>query len=566
LKNFTFLLVIILSGFHCFAQKYHLEIKGKSLSETKTIDSISYLIKHKDAKSLFEEITKTQKNLLQKGFLENNLKNTLKINDSSYVAIFDLGSKTSSIHIIRPTNHSLRKIIEMDKDTIVLPYSKIDFFLREKKKQLNAAGYPLATLQLTNITKIGATIFAKLDISEIQQKKINSIIITNTDKGGFKFPKGHLNQIKKKYRNSILSENSISKIKEEFDKYNFIKQTKYPETLFTKDSTKIYVYLEKQNSNNFDGFVGFNTNTNQKLTLSGYLNLQLENILNSGEEFKLNWKNNGDNQTSFNTSLEIPYIFSSPLGLKGQINIFKQDSTFQNTKTALEASYFLKYNTRIYIGRETTSSSDIQNSNNELISDFNSEFFTGSFLYSKGDLNNFMNPIKASVSLKLGIGKRENTSTLTADNSNKQNYIELKTAYTFYINTKNHFSTKATFHNLNSKDYGVNELYRFGGINSIRGFQENSLQAKTYFILTTEYRYLLNPNFYINTILDYGVYNLPKTNRVVDYNKNIISTGLGFSLLTKTGMLGISAVKNYNKEEKIDISNTLIHISYRITF
>jgi outer membrane protein assembly factor BamA len=38
-----------------------------------------------------------------------------------------------------------------------------------------------------------------------------------------------------------------------------------------------------------------------------------------------------------------------------------------------------------------------------------------------------------------------------------------------------------------------------GGINSIRGFQENSLQAKTYLVLATEY--LLNTNFYINTII-----------------------------------------------------------------
>jgi hypothetical protein len=27
---------------------------------------------------------------------------------------------------------------------------------------------------------------------------------------------------------------------------------------------KVYVYLEKQNSNNFDGFIGFNNNENQK--------------------------------------------------------------------------------------------------------------------------------------------------------------------------------------------------------------------------------------------------------------------------------------------------------------
>jgi hypothetical protein len=555
-----------LSSLNCFGQKYGLQIEGKTPYETKIIDSISYQIKHKDIKSLFEEITKSQNSLLKKGFLELNLTNTTKINDSSYVANFSLGKKISSIHIIKTIDLGLNKIIEIEKDTIIIPYSTIDFFLNEKKKRLEVAGYPLATLQLKNITTSGTILFANLEIIENKQKKINTIIINKNDGKTFKFPKGHLNQIKKKYNNTVVSEISINKIKEDFDKYNFAKQTKYPETLFTKDSTKIYIYLEKQNANNFDGFIGFNTNENQKLTLSGYLDLQLENILNAGEEFRLNWKNNGDDQTTFSSTLEIPYIFTSPLGLKGQINIFKQDSTFQNTRTTLEASYFLNYNTRLYIGREATSSSDIQNANNTTISDFRSEFLTSSFVYSKRDLNNLMSPTKASITLKLGLGKRENTNTTAAENISKQKYIDLRTTYTFYINNKNHFNTKAIFQHLDSKEYGLNELYRFGGINSIRGFQENSIIAKSYFIVTTEYRYLLNPNLYINTVVDYGIYNLPNSNAELNFQKNLISTGLGFSLLNKNGILQVSAVKNYNNDSETQISNIILHLSYKIKF
>ena len=566
MKKINLLLFLILSSLNCLAQKYQLQITGQTIAETKIIDSLNYLNKHVDSKTVIEEITKTQNLLVKKGFLEATLIYNVKINDSSYIAKFEIGDKTTSVLLITSLNQKLKKIIEIPKDTTLIPYSNLELFLNEKKNKLTAAGYPLAIVQLSNITKNKTFLIANLDIVENQQKRINTIIVAKNDKANFKFPQGHLNQITKKFRDTPLTEYSLNKINEEFNKFTFTKQTKYPETLFTKDSTKIYVYLEKQNANSFDGFIGFNSNEKQKLTLSGYLDLQLVNILNAGEEFKLNWKSNGNNQTTFNSSLEIPYVLNSPIGLKGQINIFKQDSTFQNSRASLEASYFIRYNTRIYFGRESTSSSDIQNVNNGNISDFKSAFFTATFSYNKRDLDNFMNPNKTNINLKLGMGRRENTNALSSDNSSKQNYIELNSNHTLYFSKKNHFNIKGIFFNLNSKDYGTNELYRFGGITSIRGFQENSLQAKTYLVVATEYRYLFNSNFYINTVADYGYYNLPFTTTSNNFNKNLLSTGLGVGLLTKNGLFKISAVKNYNKEEKTNIYNTLIHISYSITF
>jgi hypothetical protein len=566
LKKINLFLIVILTSFNCVAQKIHLQIQGKSLNETKTIDSLHYQTTHKDKESLLEEIKKTQNILLSKGYLTTYLKYNLKINDSSYVALLNLGNKTSFIQILLPPNLALNKILKISKDTTTIHYSELDSFLNDKKQKLNAAGYPLATIRLANIKTSGAYIITKLEIDKNAQKKINAIIVAKSNENNFRFPKGHLKQIVKKYQNTLYSEFTLNEIKKEFDQFNFAQQSKYPETLFTADSTKIYVYLTKQSANNFDGFIGFNTNDNQKITLSGYLDLQLENILNAGEEFRLNWKSNGNNQTTFNSTLEVPYLFGSPIGLKGHINIFKQDSTFQNTKTALEASYFIKHNTRIYLGRETTSSSDIQNSNNNDISDFKSEFYTGTFYYNKKDQTNFMNPIKTSISLKVGIGKRENTNSQTAENTNKQNYVEFKSTNTFYLNDKNHFNTKLIFQALNSKDFGLNELYRFGGFNSIRGFQENSLQAKTYFVVATEYRYLLSPNFYLNTVTDYSYYTVPTIKTTNKNQQNLYSLGLGIGLRTQNGIIKFSAVKNYNNKPKTNIYNTLVHLSYNIIF
>jgi hypothetical protein len=566
LKKISLLLLIILSGLNCYAQKYNLKINGSKPSEAIIIDSINYATKHIDAKGMQDEISKTQDFLIKKGYLETKTVSNNNLNDSSYVVKLSLGIKTITIQLTISAANDLKKIIGIEKDSLVIPYPKLEYFLNEKKSQLEAAGYPLSTFKLSNISKTGTVLNANLEIIENKRKTINSIQVAKNTSQKFHLPDGHLKQINKKFQNAFISQNNINKIKDEFAKYNFVRQTKYPETLFTEDSTKVYVYLEKQNANNFDGFIGFNNNQSQKISISGYLDLQLENSINAGEEFRLNWKSDGNSQRTFNTSLEIPYLLRSPLGLKAQINIFKQDSTFQNTRTSLELSYFIKYNIRFYIGRESTSSSDIQNSNNGTISDFKSNFITSSFQYILRDRNNYMNPVKASINLKLGIGRRENTNVLTADNINRQNYIELRSNYTLYFSKKNHFNINGIFLNLNSKSFGTNELYRFGGINSMRGFQENSLQAKTYLVLATEYRYLLNSNFYINTVTDYGYYNLPLDPTTNNFNKNLISAGLGIGLLTKSGLIKISAVKNYNKEAKSNIYNTLVHLSYNVNF
>src|SRR5690606_16642833 len=123
-----------------------------------------------------------------------------------------------------------------------------------------------------------------------------------------------------------------------------------------------------------DGFIGFSNNDDDSgkssINFNGYLDLLLVNFLNTGEELTLYWKSDGNDQKTFNAAIELPYIFRSPFGLKASLNIFKQDSTFQNTKTALGLGYFFNYNTRLYLGYEATESSDIQNTNTTSISDY----------------------------------------------------------------------------------------------------------------------------------------------------------------------------------------------------
>jgi hypothetical protein len=176
---------------------------------------------------------------------------------------------------------------------------------------------------------------------------------------------------------------------------------------------------KKRKSNTFDGFIGFANNENEKLTFNGYLDVTLENTIKAGEQFSLYWKSDGNNQKTFKASIDLPYIFKTPIGLKAQINIFKQDSIFQNTKTAIDLGYFLDYRTRIYLGYQTTESSDIQNTNNSIISDYTNSFLTSSLEYSRLDYLNSTFPKKNNHFNNYGTGKPRN-NRLSRNSRQKQ--------------------------------------------------------------------------------------------------------------------------------------------------
>src|SRR5690606_31008171 len=147
------------------------------------------------------------------------------------------------------------------------------------------------------------------------------------------FPEGFRRNLQRMYRKKPLSREALKSLSADLQNIKFVTQTRYPEILFLKDTTKIHVYVEKSRPNRFEGYIGFANEENEKINFNGFVDMTLVNLLNTGEEFSLYWKSDGNEQKTFNLSLELPYIFQTRFGLKGSLNIFRQDSTFQNTAT-----------------------------------------------------------------------------------------------------------------------------------------------------------------------------------------------------------------------------------------
>ena len=104
-----------------------------------------------------------------------------------------------------------------------------------------------------------------------------------------------------------------------------------------------------------------------------------------------------------------------------------------------------------------------------------------------------------------------------------------------------------------------NELYRFGGLNSQRGFNEQILFATTLTTFTAEYRFLVDRNSHAFVFFDQTFYENNTEKYVKDHP---FGFGLGFSFGTNLGIFSISYALGKQFNNPIQIREGKVHFGY----
>ena len=543
-----------------YSQSLYLLAEGTSEKETQIIDSLYYQKTFEDFVSLQEEVNLIKNKLTNSGYIENELLSLKKQNDSSFLASYRLKQKYKTIRLYfdNSINRKILKLVSTDikENYVDIKVEALEATLKLLNSEFSNQGDPFSTIQLTNIIKQNDdNLFADLIISESFQKRtIDSIIINGYEK----FPKSFVKRYLKIKSKQPFNLKSIKDKTAELENLVFASQIKEPEVLFTKDSTLLYIYVEKQKSNAFDGFLGFGTNTEtNKIEFNGYLNLNLLNNLNYGESFRLIYKSDESEQKTFDVNAKLPYLFGSPLGTELGLNIFKKDSTFVTVIQSAKLQFQVNPKNMVSAGIDASTSTNLLDNSSLFVDDYKSTFYTLNYIFTKRQRFDRLFPINFKFDASLGLGSR------TFGNTNEsQTKFGLETHKIFNLNGKNSFYLRVTGMVLNSESYFENELMRFGGINSIRGFEENSLTANLFSVINTEYRYKVNNSLYVHSVID-GAY---FENDLVDAKGKLFGFGFGFGLLTKSGLFKFNYSNGKTENQTFKLSDSKIHLSLTASF
>ncbi|MFO7822297.1 MAG: BamA/TamA family outer membrane protein [Cyclobacterium sp.] len=347
-----------------------------------------------------------------------------------------------------------------------------------------------------------------------------------------------------------------------------------PELSFQNEAATVYLPVNDRRMNAIDGVIGLLPNEIEanKWLVTGQFDLQLYNVSGKGRDYLLNWQRL--TQYSQNLSLEAsePYILGSRLDISGAFSLLKEDTTFLNRDFSFRVGYQMATHTHIrffskWKAGDLLSVSRYKDATNlPEVADFRFNSYGAILQYTHVD--DLIVPKSGWRSnLTFGIGNKiikENTGIATAlyadiEKNSLQYYFQGKLDY--YFKWEKNFSSRLSLHagELNNSNLLLNDLFRLGGLQSIRGFNENFFYSNRYVYMNLEPRYYFGNYSYFLLFTDFGMVEDEVRQQDRDWP---FSFGGGLSLETAGGIFNFVYALGKAADQPLGFNYSRIHFGF----
>lgn len=445
-------------------------------------------------------------------------------------------------------------------------------------------GFPFAKVWLDSVKWNDENISAKIFIDKGKLILIDSIHV----EGDANISRAYLSNYIGVKPNLPYNESAIKKIDMRLQELSFLDMQRLPTIIFNDNRATINLFLKKKNASNFDLILGVlpNNQTTGKLLLTGDGSILLNNTLGKGETIGMRLNKYPNRTTNFKGNLTYPFLFSLPFGIDLNFELYKNDTLYIDLKRDAGIQFLMKGKNYVKAFYRSSSSDLLSVDTNTIkrtyqlpsVLDISNNFY-GIETYLE-QLDYRLNPRKgwtAKFSAVAGSRKIRKNNQITSlhdvlsdfDFSTLYDTLDLKmNEYKFDAQVQQYFPIfrrnvlKLGYAGglLSGDNLLQNELYRIGGNHLLRGFDEESIYASFYNVLTLEYRYLLGKNSYFFLFTD-GAYweNSSVTPLLHD---TPFGFGAGITFETKAGIFGLSYALGRQLNNPVELRSAKIHFGY----
>lgn len=512
-----------------------------------------------DSVSLKKQLTDIQFLAYKKGYLSFGIDSMMRIDSLNSDVFFTLGLryKKLNLSISDESRRALREIGISPRTIETLPPTPFDISksLENILHQFEVAGYPFARISFEDLRTEKEALFAELIIKPNSRVKWNEIIVTGNK---VKLAKRYLENFLHIEKGDWYNQEQVKLISTRLTQLTFVKQTKPAEILFTPEGANLYLYIETKPVSLFNGTIGLQQDpVKLKYQLTGDLRLKLQNAFKHGELFDLNWRSIQPGSPQLKIQAAYPFLFNTPFGLDGQFSLFKRDSTFLELKTSVGVTYFVSGG-KTLTGFYKNQQSNLLGTNvTSLYGTTKSNVYGLSFKNQTVDY--LPNPRKGFIwYVEANVGKR----SLKKDSTTASYLIYGgKVQIEYYQALGKRFVIKGglmseTFYTNNIQQ---NELLRFGGNLSQRGFMEDELLSTYRATFTIEPRFILDQNSYLFVFYDQSWYERNVQNYIHDAPKGF---GAGLCFGTNIGIFSLTYALGQQFSNPILFRDSKVHFGY----
>ncbi len=430
-------------------------------------------------------------------------------------------------------------------------------------------GYPFASVKLDSIMFVDGGLKSGIDYRSGPLIVFDSLFLTGYDKIKPQYLMTHLGM----YKGRNYEEKVIGEIANKVKLLPFVKLVDEPEIIIKDGKCMVGLHLQQVKVSEVDGILGFlpNQKDGDKLLVTGQVLLDLQNLFLSGKRIAFEWQSFDVNSQLLDMLYYHPNLLKTPIGIQGDFNLLKQDTTFLNRELKLELSFITKASSRVGFITDFISSRLISTyaldeatvlpENN----DFNLSYYGIDLQHTKFDDINM--PTEGWGFAVAGVvGQKKIIKNPVIDDdlyanvplSALQSRVSggIEKYWTLYKSVI--LRTNLTSGYLEGKNLFTGDLFRLGGLSTIRGFTEKSIFASGYGIGNLEVRAHISRETYFLVFFDQAMVS-NKLTQTTDYP---FGTGAGFSFSTNAGIFNFVMAMGKSTSQSFDFNYSKIHFGY----
>ncbi len=431
-------------------------------------------------------------------------------------------------------------------------------------------GYPFASVKLDSVHIADQTFSASLHIDKNQRYQIDSILV----KGDATLSEVYLYNYLSLKPGDIYNESLIRRVDTRLKEIPFVEVLRPAEIVFTEKQANLYLFLRKKKASQFDGILGvLPDNQTGKITLTGDVRIRLKNAFAKGEAMDFNWRKLSNNIQDLKINFNYPFLFRTPIGTDLSLKLYKKDSTFLELHKYAALQYMLKGGDffKVFINHHT---SDLLTPSMYATATTLPSFAdVSTLLYGIGmrreKLDYRLNPRKGLVlALEGAAGNKQIKKNPKLDQQIYERVTLKSIQYQvsgqgeLFIPVLRRSAVKIGVQGawMQSENLFTNELFRIGGIRTLRGFDEESILASFYGISTVEYRFLLEQNSAVYLFFDGSYYERRLQGEFV--HDTPFGFGAGISFETKAGIFSLNYALGKQFDNPILFRAAKIHFGF----
>lgn len=429
-------------------------------------------------------------------------------------------------------------------------------------------GYPFVSLSPTKLSISGKTADITFALESGPLIVMDSIIFQSESK----IPKRYVRNYFDIRKGDLYDESKIQQTQRRLREIPFVTIRQSPEIRFKPGKADLFVFIEKKKANYFNGILGLRPDDiTGKVNITGDAEIKLLNAFNGGEEIYLNWRKMQALTQDLTSKLLLPYLFNTPIGIEGQLKIYKRDSTFTSVKSSGGIVFNFGGMNRIRLFVEKNTSNQIaQYLTAQALANVNATFYGLGFLYEELDYR--YNPRKGfSINAEGATGYRQVQNSNLIINTESNQPIRY-TVHRFSTEIDGYIPTwKKQCIRIGVKSAAMitpsiyeNEMSRIGGLRTLRGIDEETINATSYAIGAIEYRLLYEENSALYLFADQGWYEKKSANSFL--TDTPLGFGAGVNFETKAGIFTFNYAIGQQFDNPILVRNAKVSFGFRNIF